>query len=299
MSLSQRALNALRALTFAGSGVLVSTAFIHLLLPAAEALSSPCLPESFLTAYPSWAFLICTITLAAAFIGDFLIATAVARWDSDDGSLSTAEPHKHAVSVETPGDAPSGAVAGPCVVHRRCEDVECGGRPLLPTPAQARRLRAVAVLLAESSIAVHSVLIGLALGVAPASEIVPLLIALTFHQALEGVALGAAAVDAGISRRAYIALVAVFSMTTPLGAAVGVSVRSVMNPNGAAGLLVQGILDAVCAGVLIFLAFGDHINAFRAHAVWLRSQGNAWVTVACLGAFAAGVGVMVAIGIWA
>ena len=50
--------------SYLGSGIMLSTAFIHLLLPASEFLSSPCLPAVFgEEGYPAWAFLICTIAI--------------------------------------------------------------------------------------------------------------------------------------------------------------------------------------------------------------------------------------------
>src|ERR1700753_3476450 len=41
-----------------GSGVIIATAFIHLLAPAADALSSPCLDNDIISSY-DWAFGIC------------------------------------------------------------------------------------------------------------------------------------------------------------------------------------------------------------------------------------------------
>lgn len=277
-----------KILSYAGAGVLLSTAFIHLLLPSYEALASPCLPDSWLNRYPSWAFLFCVITIAMIQIADFLLTTLIQRRLA---ASTTSHNAKDPTAVAT-------TTTSPCVVHTHCKDEECGGRPLLPTTT-SNHLQYTAVLLAEASIAVHSVLIGLALGLAGANEIVPLLVALTFHQMLEGVALGTAAVEAGMGVRSYVTLVLVFALTTPIGTAIGVGVHRTKNPNGVPGLLVTGILDSVCAGLLIFLSFGDHINAFKSQAGWLREQGSVWVTASCLAAFAAGVGVMSAIGFWA
>ena len=54
----------MQAGTFAGSGVILATALVHVLPPAAEAMSSPCLPVAWLS-YNAWAFAICTATIVA------------------------------------------------------------------------------------------------------------------------------------------------------------------------------------------------------------------------------------------
>lgn len=224
-------------------------------------------------------------------MGDYLITTFILEAFKKKEATAAA-----AAAAEISPD--NGTGAGPCKVHSPCNDLECGGRPLLAVTPESR-LQYTAVILAEVSIALHSVIIGLVLGVAPASEVPALLIALVFHQMLEGVALGSAAVEAGLGRRAYVILVIVFSLTTPLGTAIGIAVRSSMNPNGVSVLLSQGILDAICAGMLIFLAFSEHLNAFKSQAIWLREKGSLLVTVCCLTAFATGVSVMAVIGVWA
>jgi zinc transporter 1/2/3 len=282
----------IKILAFAGTGVILSTSIIHLLLPAQETLSSSCLPDAWLTSYPSYAFLICLIAISLMFMGDYMITTFIME------TFKKKEATVAAAASDETNTASGSSIAGPCKVHSPCKDLECGGRPLLTVTPESR-LQYTAVILAEISIALHSVIIGLVLGVAPASEVAVLLIALTFHQMLEGVALGSAAVDAGLGRKAYAILVLVFSLTTPLGTAVGIAVRSSMNPNGVDVLLSQGILDAICAGMLIYLAFSEHLNAFKSQAIWLRGQGSLLVTVSCLAAFAAGVSVMAVIGVWA
>ncbi|KAL4541947.1 hypothetical protein Ndes2437B_g06272 [Nannochloris sp. 'desiccata'] len=286
-----KVLTTIKILAYAGTGVILSTSIIHLLLPAQETLSSPCLPDAWLTSYPSYAFLFCLITISLMFMGDYMITTFIMEtFKKKEATIAAA--------ASDESNAAGSSIAGPCKVHSPCKDLECGGRPLLTVTPQSH-LQYTAVILAEISIALHSVIIGLVLGVAPASEVPVLLIALTFHQMLEGVALGSAAVDAGLGRKAYAILVLVFSLTTPLGTAIGIAVRSSMNPNGVDVLLSQGILDAICAGMLIYLAFSEHLNAFKSQAIWLRQQGSMLVTMSCLAAFAAGVSVMAVIGVWA
>lgn len=304
-----------KMLAYAGAGVLLSTGFMHLLLPAQTALTSPCLSESFLGRYPSWAFLFCVIAIACMQVLDYFVTVKIAgrappslAADGDEPSGSTrpvgaiASDHSHS---HGPSSSPSvagfddadAAEAGVCVVHAACHDAECGGHALLKPKAPTLKSQVAAVFMSEASIAVHSVLIGITLGVTHGDEIVPLLIALTFHQFLEGVAIGSAAVYAGMAPRTVAALGLIFAVTTPVGIAIGLGVRGAYNGSSSAALITQGTLDAVCAGMLIFLALGDHVNAVKSQAHWLKREGTVTHTV-CIGAFLGGVALMCTLALW-
>lgn len=74
----------------------------------------------------------------------------------------------------------------------------------------------------ELGIAVHSVIIGIALGMASdASPARALLIALCFHQTFEGFALGVTVLEAHFSLWQCILMVVLFAITTPIGIAIG------------------------------------------------------------------------------
>ena len=305
---------------------------MHLLLPAQEALTSECLSQTWLNRYPSWAFLFCVISIALMQVLDYFVTVKIAGKvppslaTEDDsnfippstetngpvGSTGTAIPSTTKTTTNTTDAAvlsynPSvvseaaveAAEEGVCTVHNVCKDDSCAGQTLLKSDPLSPTVRSqlAAVFLSEASIAVHSVLIGITLGVTNGNEIVPLLIALTFHQFLEGVAIGTAAVYAGMRVRSIFILGLIFALTTPLGTAIGIGVRQSYNTNSPAALLTQGILDAVGAGMLIFLALGDHVNAVKSQARWLKSEG-AVAHGACIGAFLAGVAIMCTIALW-
>ena len=84
--------------------------------------------------------------------------------------------------------------------------------------------------------------------------------------------------------------------TTP--AAAGIGVRQSFNSNATATLLTTGILDSICAAVLIYVALGGPMNAPKSCRAWLQSQGG-WVHALCFAAFAAGAAAMCYIGKWA
>ncbi|KAL9440354.1 hypothetical protein AB3S75_019087 [Citrus x aurantiifolia] len=89
----------------------------------------------------------------------------------------------------------------------------------------------------ELGIVLHSIIIGISLGVSHSPcTIRPLIAALSFHQFFEGFALG-------------------------VGISIGTAVASVYNPNSPGALIVEGILDSISAGILVYMALVDLIAA--------------------------------------
>ena len=75
-----------------GSGVIIATAFIHLLAPAVKALYSPCLdPDSPITQYP-WPEGICLMTVFAMFLVQLLVSR-YAVFDSNSAAMRRAGDH--------------------------------------------------------------------------------------------------------------------------------------------------------------------------------------------------------------
>lgn len=120
----------------------------------------------------------------------------------------------------------------------------------------------ISTYLLEFGIALHSILIGLTLGTTTES-FVALFIALSFHQFFEAIALGAQiARTKKISIRSAMFMVIFFSLTTPVGIAIGIGIHSgTYNPKSVSSLLVTGILDSLSAGILIYVALVNLITA--------------------------------------
>ncbi|KAG9321676.1 hypothetical protein KVV02_004080 [Mortierella alpina] len=116
--------------------------------------------------------------------------------------------------------------------------------------------RRISTYILEAGIAAHSVIIGVSLGVSTGSEFTGLLIALVFHQFFEGFALGARIADLAFDTTyTHYILALIFSLTTPIGAAIGIAISSTYSANSKSSLLVEGIFDSVSTGILLYMGY--------------------------------------------
>uniref|UniRef100_A0A8R7R686 Uncharacterized protein n=1 Tax=Triticum urartu TaxID=4572 RepID=A0A8R7R686_TRIUA len=114
----------------------------------------------------------------------------------------------------------------------------------------------------ELGIVSHSVIIGLSLGISQSTcTIKPLVAALSFHQFFEGFALGDCISQAQLKDLSMLLMAFFFAIKTPAGIAAGSAMASFYNPYSPRALVVEGILNAMSAGVLIYMALVDLIAA--------------------------------------
>ncbi|RLM75693.1 zinc transporter 9-like [Panicum miliaceum] len=110
----------------------------------------------------------------------------------------------------------------------------------------------------ELGIIVHSVIIGMSLGASKSPNTIrPLLAALTFHQFFEGIGLGGCIVQARFCLRSVVTMALFFSLTTPIGVAIGIGISSAYNENSPRALIIEGVLTAAAAGILNYMALVD------------------------------------------
>lgn len=124
------------------------------------------------------------------------------------------------------------------------------------SPHQTQQKLLLQCLLLEAGILFHSIFIGIALSVSLPPAFYILLLAISFHQTFEGLALGsriAAATSALPSSSIQPWLMALaYGATTPIGQAIGLAVHGLYDPEGEAGLLMVGVMNAVSSGLLLF-----------------------------------------------
>ncbi|KAF7713258.1 Uncharacterized protein PECH_003137 [Penicillium ucsense] len=156
------------------------------------------------------------------------------------------------------------------------------------------------VLVMEAGVLFHSILIGLTLVVASDSFYKTLLVVIVFHQFFEGLALGARIATLSGPIFPFKAVMAgAFAMITPIGMAIGLGVLHTFNGNAKGTLIALGTLDALSAGILVWVGVVD---------MWARDwviEGgemlNASLSKALTGgaAFVTGLILMGLLGKWA
>ncbi|KAL2870392.1 putative ZIP Zinc transporter [Aspergillus lucknowensis] len=116
----------------------------------------------------------------------------------------------------------------------------------------------LSVLVMEAGVIFHSILIGLTLVVAGDSFYKTLLVVIVFHQFFEGLALGARiALLPGRVFPSKALMACAFALITPIGMAIGLGVLHTFNGNERETLIALGTLDALSAGILVWVGLVD------------------------------------------
>ncbi|VAH53007.1 unnamed protein product [Triticum turgidum subsp. durum] len=175
----------------------------------------------------------------------------------------------------------------------------------------------------ELGIVVHSVIIGISLGASQDPETIkPLVVALSFHQMFEGMGLGGCIVQknktigvfpcmyehfkgwlyvpnwnfAKFKARSIVTMILFFCLTTPVGIAVGFGISRVYNENSPTALVVEGGLNSVAAGILVYMALVDLLaEDFMNPKVQSRGKLQLGINVSML----VGAGLMSMLAKWA
>ena len=114
------------------------------------------------------------------------------------------------------------------------------------------------VLVMEAGVIFHSILIGITLVVAGDSFYRTLLVVIVFHQFFEGLALGARiALLPGSIFPSKTIMAGIFALITPVGMAIGIGVLHSFNGNSKSTLIALGTLDALSAGILVWVGVVD------------------------------------------
>jgi solute carrier family 39 (zinc transporter), member 1/2/3 len=213
----------LSCLKLFGTGVLISTAFIHMFPPSVQIFENKCLPDAF-RLYINWPG---TIFLIGFLFSHFIqqqatnfIRSSMAK--KDDGSALSVEKHEH-----------------DHIHHIALNEKESS----------------ILAYALEFGLCSHSLVIGFTVGTEE-RDFTPLFYAILIHQFFEGMALSSVVVETTMAKMSVIMMVVLYCLSTPLGVLLGIIFRS-YNTETVAIQLSIGISEAFCAGVLTYDAVGN------------------------------------------
>ncbi|KAK0112594.1 hypothetical protein ONS95_014338 [Cadophora gregata] len=309
-----------------GTGVLIATAFVHLLPTAFISLTDPCLPTFWHETYPAIAG---ALALAAVF-GIIIIQMVLSPGKNccafpasmmEKGSVSgrgvlCADPEEETPIPGTLHGRDSSTGRQLQQVTAQSETLEAIERsqtrlshkhgmvpltsPIALSMEQKHKKELMQCVLLELGILFHSVFIGMALSVATGNDFIILLIAISFHQSFEGLALGSRIASLTWKPNAYQPwlMALAYGCTTPIGQAIGLATRTLYSPESETGLLIVGIFNAISAGLLTYASIADLIvEDFLSDESWRVLRGKKRI-IASLLVFGGAFG-MSLIGAWA
>uniref|UniRef100_A0A0E0EJ58 Zinc transporter n=1 Tax=Oryza meridionalis TaxID=40149 RepID=A0A0E0EJ58_9ORYZ len=296
------------------AGVILATGMVHILPAAFDALASPCgggrgggFPFAGLVAMAAAMATMMIDSVAAGYYrrshfkkprpvddpADAAHGGARAAGDEEGGA-------EHAGHVHVHTHATHGHAHGH--VHSHGHGHSHGSAPAAATSpedasvAETIRHRVVSQVL-ELGILVHSVIIGVSLGASlRPSTIRPLVGALSFHQFFEGIGLGGCIVQANFKAKATVIMATFFSLTAPVGIALGIAISSSYSKHSSTALVVEGVFNSAAAGILIYMSLVDLLAADFNNP---KLQTNTKLQLAVYLALFLGAGMMSLLAIWA
>lgn len=270
-----------------GTGVVISTAFVHLMTHAALIWGNSCLRLSYEATGPA----ITMAGLFVAFLIEYVAYRLLGKSRINNKEIQGAHIHdveqgnNHADSIQ---DSMENSI------EKSPENVSAHSINSLVDPRKEK----ISVMILEAGIVFHSILIGLTLAVTADTYFITLFIVIVFHQFFEGIALGSRIIDlktATIVTKVIMALV--FALITPIGMAIGIGVLNQFNGNDKSTIIALGTLDSFSAGVLLWTGLiemwaHDWLFGYLRHT-------NMVHTVLAMAALVAGMLLMSFLGNWA
>ena len=243
-----------------GAGVIVATAFIHLLDPAySEIGPQTCVGMTGGWATYSWCPAIVLTSVTMIFLLDF----GAERYVEIKYGVQREQDIQAAVTG--PDDSPNArtyrshsqrSIQNHRVIVADVADAYGKGFQEEVTDefsaarAQAFQQQIAAFLFLEFGVIFHSVIIGLNLGVV-GSKFSTLYVVLVFHQSFEGLGIGARMSAIPFKPGSWLpwALCSAYGLTTPISIAIGLGLRTTYNSGSFTANVVSGVFNSMSAGI--------------------------------------------------
>ena len=270
-----------------GTGLVVAVAFIHILLPAVEAFSSPCLPASLTTDYEAFAYLFVGLAMISMQgVEIMLMQKFTVNATKSPPTCSADDCEKQPPIIKT-----QQSILLPGHTHGSHDD--CAEEEHKAYHVQSF----VEALSAELSLSIHSIIVGIVVGITPDAELTVLIIALIFHQFFEGITLGVRLDAAGFSLRTLFTFATIFAISAPLGIAIGIglSTANAAFSTAVSFIIAQGVIEAICAGMLVHVSASMLAKDLPAD---IKAHSSRPKQMALIFSVYAGFGCMAVIGKW-
>ncbi|KHN96586.1 zinc transporter protein [Metarhizium album ARSEF 1941] len=237
-----------------GAGVIIATAFVHLLDPAYEAIGpASCVGLTGGWSTYSWPPAIALASAMVVFLIDFVCEYHVERrYGVAHGAVEN-------IITDAPAPAPDADASPASRLRSEKSDSDLEELAHLTGDSgethRAFQSQISAFLVLEFGVIFHSVIIGLNLGVAGAADFNTLFPVLLFHQSFEGLGIGARLSVIPIPTRwrwLPWALCLAYGLTTPVSIAIGLGLHDTYRGSSYTASVVSGVLDSVSAGILIY-----------------------------------------------
>ena len=244
------------ARTFA-AGVMMGIGFIHLLNDGVSKLESVSLD------YPALGYTLATVGAMVVLGFEQIALTLVNQIKTDDVA-----PRKAIGNNEHAEFGVVGAAKRTEEVEYTHEHAHAHEHPVSMISGTTSLSVVVKAYMMELSIAVHSVVIGVALGSMAGKEneqpLQALLIGVCFHQFFEGMGLGCVVDQARIElgKVKVILFALTFALTVPVGVFVGILItddQSLENGPTLDETLTAGCLNSIAAGIVIYVALVEMV----------------------------------------
>ncbi|KAF2023856.1 Zinc/iron permease [Setomelanomma holmii] len=273
-----------------GTGIVISTAFIHLFTHVELMFGNECLGE---LAYEGTTAAIFMAGLFLSFSVDYLGARFV-QWRRNKrfgSNLETSIANGDDKTVDSPSSTT------PNNEFLRSHELPHAHGPMhAPTPMEEK----IHVMNLEAGIIFHSVLIGITLVVSGDSFFITLFIVILFHQMFEGIALGTSIAElpkAAASTLQKLIMAGIFALITPIGMAIGIGLLNQLNGNNPSTIVAIGTLDALSAGILAWVGILEMLARDWMHGKLLNA--GMVRTVCAMLALISGLVLMSVFGKWA
>lgn len=278
-----------------GTGVILSTALIHLSTHATLMFSNNCVGK---LAYESTSTAIMLAGLFLAFVIEYTFNRLLKLRQnklvqSQATSLPLTQDTTEIAESDSNNDNEKSAVqAIPAPASESGHSHGHGHAHGLIDPRDK-----LSVLIMEMGIVFHSILIGVTLVVAGDSGIITLFIVILFHQMFEGLAIGtriSGLRNTSLTEMCLMALI--FALITPIGMAIGLGVLNKFNGNDRSTLIALGTIDALSAGILLWTGIVEMLAMD-----WIfgsLSDAPLWTTLLAFASLLGGLILMSVLGKW-